>query len=95
MTQEELKNIFIKYNLSCSSFCADADIYFVKPDIHIGKFVQWKEWRGTDKCGIKFFNIPMTILNPIAIENILNKRMPSLKRKLVDMKIEQISKDFE
>jgi hypothetical protein len=37
----------------------------------------------------------MTILNPIAAENILNKRMPSYKRKLVDMKIEKISKDFE
>ena len=89
MTEEELKNIFRKYHLKVTY---GYGIYFVKKDIHVGTFINF---RGHDEWGIRFFNTPILITNPVAAENKLNKMMPYYKRKLVDLKIEQISKDFK
>ena len=91
MTHEELKNIFRKYNLKVSW---GFEIYYGKPDIVIGTF---RNLRGHDEYGIRFFgtSFSMLISNPIAVENKLNKMIPYYKRKLVDLKIRQISKDFE
>ena len=89
MTKEELTNIFRKYNLKVS---CGYEIYYGKPDIVVGTF---KKLREHDEYGIRFFGTSLLILNPIAVENKLNKMMPYYKRKLVDLKIGQISKDFE
>ena len=89
MTETELKNIFRKYNLKVTY---GYKIYYVKPDIQVGTFLNYS-WDG--EWGIRFFNTPLTDKNPIAVENKLNKLMPYYKRKLIEMKIEQISKDFE
>jgi len=89
MTQEEIENIIRKYNMKMTY---GHDICYVKPDIIVGSVTYL---RGHNEYGIRFFNTPLTITNPIAVENKLNKMMPYYKRKLVDLKIEQISKDFE
>lgn len=90
MTQEELKNIFRKYNLKVTY---GYKIYYVKPDIQVGTFTNLighhNEW------GIRFFGTSLTVTNPIAVENKLIKMIPYYKRKLIEMKIEQISKDFD
>lgn len=90
MTQEELKNIFRKYNLKVTY---GYKIYYVKPDIVVGSFNNFY-FSGQDGWGIRFYQTALTITNPVAVENKLNKMMPYYKRKLVDLKIEQISKDF-
>lgn len=89
MTHEELKNIFRKYNLKVSW---GYEIYYGKPDIVVGTF---RKFSGHDEYGIRFFGTSLLISNPVAVENKLNKMMPYYKRKLVDLKIRQISKDFE
>ena len=89
MTKEELKNIFRKYNLIVTY---GYKIYYVKPDIKVGSFTNYSQ---DGEWGIRFFNTPLTVYNPIAVENKLNKLMPYYKRKLIEMKIEQISKDFD
>jgi hypothetical protein len=90
MTKEELKNIFRKYNLKVNYSYI---IYYVKPDIQVGTF--HKISRERDEWGIRFFNTALTVTNPIEVENKLNKMMPYYKRKLLEMKIVQISKDFD
>lgn len=89
MTKEELTNIFKKYNLKVTY---GYKIYYGKPDIVIGTF---RNLRGHDDYGIRFFGTSLLVTNPIAVENKLNKMIPYYKRKLVDLKIRQISKDFE
>lgn len=89
MTKEELTNIFKKYNLKVTY---GYKIYYVKPDIVVGTF---RKFSGHDEYGIRFFGTSLLISNPVAVENKLNKMKPYYKRKLVDLKIGQISKDFE
>lgn len=89
MTKEELKNIFRKYNLKVTY---GYKIYYVKPDIQVGTFAQLSRH---DEWGIRFFQTWLSVTNPVAVENKLNKMIPYYKRKLVDLKIGQISKDFE
>lgn len=89
MTKEELKNIFRKYNLKVTY---SYSIYYVNQDISVGTF---QTLGGPNEWGIRFFNTPLTVTNPIEVENKLNKMMPYYKRKLLEMKIEQISKDFD
>jgi hypothetical protein len=88
MTETELTNIFRKYNLKVSF---GYKIYFVKPDIQVGTISQI----GYNVCGFRFYQTSLIVTNPVAVENKLNKMMPYYKRKLVELKIEQISKDFE
>ena len=89
MTKEELTNIFIKYNLKVTY---GYKIYYVKPDNHVGTFINFY---GHNEWGIRFYQTALTVTNPIAVENKLNKMIPYYKRKLVEMKIGQISKDFD
>lgn len=91
MTKKELENIFRKYNLKVTY---GYKIYYVKPDIQVGSFTNLIGYHHNE-WGIRFFNTPLTVTNPVAIENKLNKMIPYYKRKLIEMKIEQISKDFE
>ena len=88
MTEEELKNIFRKYHLKVTY---GYGIYFVKKDIHVGTFTQLSRH---DEWGIRFYQTWLLVTNPVAVENKLNKMMPYYKRKLIDLKIEKISKDF-
>ena len=90
MTKEELKNIFRKYNLKVTY---GYKIYYVKPDIQVGSFSQFRY--GYDEWAIRFYQTNLILTNPVAVENKLNKMIPYYKRKLIELKIEQISKDFE
>jgi hypothetical protein len=90
MTQKELKNIFRKYNLKVNY---SYKIYYVNQDIQVGTISKFGY--GYDEWGIRFYQTGLIVTNPVAVENKLNKMMPYYKRKLIDLKIEQISKDFE